>query len=785
MLHERIIPVLLVIVVLSICIGAVSANENLTDDQLIADDGDNLGNFTQISEKIENADENDVVELNGTYESVGDKICVSKSLTIDGKNKTTLDAKGLSGIFEVNGKNLTLKNLKFINSNGSVIFSVNSKIIIDNCVFVNNNAAVINSGNCLITNCLFENNAGEFGSLYIQSNSKLINNTFNNNHASRFGGAAYLFGDNIVLINNTFTNNRAFGGGALYIASRNTLVQGGSFKSNVAKSEFSDWENGGGAIYIASDGVNICDTVFDDNFASDNGGAIYWCGENGTANNVTFKNNHAGDGGALLVKGNDVKVTNSLFSNNYNSGQYYRGAIVWTGDYGVMDKCVIKDSNAPQNMYILYWMSNYGLINNTLFNKNKVTNNAAVYLYGNHFTVSNSNFTENTGVVCDIHGGYATIDNINFFNNNGNNEDVYLFGCSGSYITLKNSNFKNNALKNSYAVVSTFGMMTTVLNSNFVNNTGGLTMVGHILDNCTFINNKGVSLDVGQMDIQAFDINTHVVKNSIFKDNVGSALSVSDRNLALANCEFINNNANENGGAVYWYATGGYLTNNSFTSNSAKKLGGAIYFGRIGNNMVGNIFKDNKASDFNDFYGDFEFTILKSKLYVDEPLKFKVVDKTTKRLIDGIYSVFDLFKGKKYLLTTSGKTKDGVATVNMKGLAPGSYILGIDCLIIEDYGRKDIKIVKAPTTVKAPKLTAKYKKSINFKITIKNKITKTPVKKEKIKVKVGKRIYNLKTDANGIIKFNTKKLTKGTYKVKITSDSAKYKISASSKIKIK
>ena len=92
---------------------------------------------------------------------------------------------------------------------------------------------------------------------------------------------------------------------------------------------------------------------------------------------------------------------------------------------------------------------------------------------------------------------------------------------------------------------------------------------------------------------------------------------------------------------------------------------------------------------------------------------------------------------------------------------------------------------KSKATVKAPKVTNKYKKSAYFKVTVKNKATKKAAKKLVLKLKIGKKTYKVKTNKKGIAKFNTKNLKVGTYKVKITSGNANYKISAKSTIKIK
>ncbi len=53
---------------------------------------------------------------------------------------------------------------------------------------------------------------------------------------------------------------------------------------------------------------------------------------------------------------------------------------------------------------------------------------------------------------------------------------------------------------------------------------------------------------------------------------------------------------------------------------------------------------------------------------------------------------------------------------------------------------------KAKTIVKAPKLTAKYKKSKYFKISVKNKAPKKVAKNLVLKVKIDKKTYKIKTN---------------------------------------
>ena len=127
----------------------------------------------------------------------------------------------------------------------------------------------------------------------------------------------------------------------------------------------------------------------------------------------------------------------------------------------------------------------------------------------------------------------------------------------------------------------------------------------------------------------------------------------------------------------------------------------------------------------------------------------------------------------------------------MSKLPVGKYNVKID-LVSKFFKAKTVKtkltIKKAKTTVKAAKVTAKYKKSKKFTVKIKDKKYQNPVKKVKIKIKVytGKKYktYNVKTNKKGVAKINTNKLRWGTHKVTITSKDKNYIISKKSSIRI-
>ena len=156
-----------------------------------------------------------------------------------------------------------------------------------------------------------------------------------------------------------------------------------------------------------------------------------------------------------------------------------------------------------------------------------------------------------------------------------------------------------------------------------------------------------------------------------------------------------------------------------------------------------------------------------------------------------------LYDGKKTKIVNVKINDQGKAAFKISKLDIGKYNVkitendnGYDSIagvIVSLLKYSSIEITKAKAKVKAPKITAKFKKSKFFKVTVKH--NKKAVKKVKVKLKVytGKKFktYTLKTNKKGVAKLNAKKLKKGKYKVVISSGNKNYKFSAKSKIVIK
>ena len=106
------------------------------------------GDFEILQELIDNASANSVIELDRNYTYLigidfGDAgiSITNDNVTING-NGFTIDARGVSDIFNIYLNNVTLKNIIFINAS-CAINSFGTGVIVENCVFLNNSNNII------------------------------------------------------------------------------------------------------------------------------------------------------------------------------------------------------------------------------------------------------------------------------------------------------------------------------------------------------------------------------------------------------------------------------------------------------------------------------------------------------------------------------------------------------------------------------------------------------------------------------------------------------------------
>ena len=433
---------------------------------------------------------------------------------------------------------------------------------------------------------------------------------------------------------------------------------------------------------------------------------------------------------------NNLNIINCEFENNEAL------ALMWDhGDYVYFP--IGGMINSKRNLTIT---ESYGILNIT---DSKFTT-APIYTYSNT-TIAKSTLTRGDNTKSTVYAYSKTnINDCNFTANEG--YSIFVDDTETEVnLTVSNCRFENNTPKSSgdydeeflveCAVIHSESNDIFIYDSEFINNA----------PNAIF-NNWGHTY----------------VSNSIFSKTDGVA--IASYKTTVINSTFINN---------IGYLVGAIYTENLEVSNST-----------FTSNHEGAIKANNVAV--------IDGVTYKGPVYFDDSLKkTKIITSTTKKLtttyMSGKTLALKMFYTKskrpltKYqsevkIIKGKSKTYDYIYT-NSKGIAyfKASNLNVGTYKIIFNYNDNDVdpitttvKITKAKTIIKAPKVTAKHKKSKYFKVTVKNKATKKAVKNTYVKVKIDKKTYKVKTNSKGIAKINTKKLKIGKHKVVISSGNSNY-----------
>ncbi len=293
-------------------------------------------------------------------------ISISNVRLINGLSANNSGGTGNGGSIELGPGvfQCTLTNVEFVNCNatnkgGAVYGSDYADLRIDNCKFDNDHAA---QGGAVflfarwfkfpeINNTQFiDNSAAQGGAVYLSMfNTDVIvqNTTFMGNDAEK-GGAVYVTNPNhfdrtLQFVDATFQDNTASRiGGAIYSSAARLLVQASSFDDNGAADPASGNTGDGGAIYLSgSIQSNITASTFNDNYAERDGGAIFTDSNTTVAfHNSDFTGNLAkgnlgrNGGGTIYNNGGVVRIFDAVFTQNRATGPFSAGgAIATNGGY--------------------------------------------------------------------------------------------------------------------------------------------------------------------------------------------------------------------------------------------------------------------------------------------------------------------------------------------------------------------------------------------------------------------------------------------------------------------
>ena len=428
---------------LLVSIGAVSAE----------------GNFTSLQTDITNSADSIDITQDYTYDEKSDVglttgIVINKTNFVINGNGHTLNGNGLSRIFDVNGENITISNLNFINgksNNGGAIIADAKNTVIDKCTFNRNNATT------------------DAGAILFRNAGTVINSTFTDNF-SPDSGAIGVYENEVLVNTSTFTSSIDLEKGFIHGSEAAIIVQNSVFRDTVSKY----------AAIINDKLTFIENTRFANLKAKESGGAIILKElDNAVITQCTFINvSSQKNGGAVLIdvmgfQYKDNGTATIRQTEFINCSSEFGGAVVILGGNANIINCEFTDNKAEYDGGALY-ASNNGLnIINSIFTNNKLTysdgnftHGGAVYMDASNAYINNTDFINN-----DKHAVYAYDCNVNITANFINNTEALHGTFLGNYSIKYNENTTDIFIFNDtdYATIITEdGAKIELLNSTII-----------------------------------------------------------------------------------------------------------------------------------------------------------------------------------------------------------------------------------------------------------------------------------------------------------------------------
>ena len=411
--YKKIIKVMLIIAILLICTGSVSAEGNFT---ALQNEIDNSGNVLEISQDYTFNNATDIYLMEGVI------LNAKENFTLNG-NGHIINGANLSSIFTIAADNIVINNLTLINGvsmSGSAVSATGENITLNNIIFINNHAdfkggavscsmdmtinnskfidntatdegssvAITNEGILRLNNCSFSNSQNISKSLvYSQDSTLYINNCVFANTTSKYA-AAIFNNKRAYIINSTFINlSASLTGGALLFKNYDVVEIRNSTFINIHA------QNDGGSIFADTNPAVVKDSSL----------SIY---------NSKFINSSANYGGAICGLNTEMRVENSTFLNN--TANYGGGAIhVSSSDLSIYDTSFIQNNAIDDEMgsyggAIYYDYYKVLFVKNSTFIKNHAaTHGDAIYMYQPYDAgIYNSKFRDNGEAIYSVYDDY-------------------------------------------------------------------------------------------------------------------------------------------------------------------------------------------------------------------------------------------------------------------------------------------------------------------------------------------------------------------------------------------
>ena len=313
------------------------------------------------------------------------------------ENTTLSGNTAVNGTIYIEGSITEIVNSTFVNNtaaNGAGAYVEGENTHIHISKFYNNTAA---NGACayvkgdntkFLDSELYYNKAvyddyaafgttGNGAGFYVIGNNAEFSNIISLNNTADFGGgSAYVDGNNTLFENGVFSYNTAPFGGAIYIEGSYSNFFNNNITNNSAEyNNIIQWLTAGGAIFIDGDHSNFTSNNISNNYAEDDGGALFVDGSNTYFDDIIADNNNAQNGGFAQLQGaTDLKVKNSIFTNNHAIGDIGRTR----GCGGAFHISSSENADIQGNFY-----------NNTAIN------GSAIYVEHSSLRIHDSEFFEN------------------------------------------------------------------------------------------------------------------------------------------------------------------------------------------------------------------------------------------------------------------------------------------------------------------------------------------------------------------------------------------------------
>ena len=489
-------------------------------------------------------------------------------------------------VLNTEGSFIPTSDADFILSAGGAVIIHNSRVIIQDCFFLNNSVTAV---------------------------PVIMNSTRSNQTVVNIVGGAVSIQTSYVTINNSLF---------LYNSANKSCLM--SHNGNKMKCS-----GAGGALFVEQSSLQVIDSVFTSNTAFAQGGTIAAINSNISIRNCQMTCSEAPYGGVFYIIGTNASIDDSDMSHNTHSLQ---GAVMYVAKWRdstrvTFNNCTFSNNQADFGSSIVMFFHSYVTINSSTFYKNKALSTGGVVYAQVYCTldVQSSSFENNTadsaGVISVSDGTKATIQNSHF---HGNTVEIFggvLVGVNNSSITITASVFVGNRanIAGGALYVESFVVLdlhNNVFDGNRASRSGGvlyaqsfvtLDLTNNVFDsNAAMVYGGALFLNISKVKIRNNQFRNNIAINDscyitsnheTFADRVyemdticglndnnksiavgiGGVMFAISSTLVIETSTFTNNAACNYGGIGYFESSTVMIYNSIFQYNQANCSGGALY----------------------------------------------------------------------------------------------------------------------------------------------------------------------------------------------------------------